>query len=45
MWKDKEYSGRVLSLSNGRMAGSSELVSPSFSVLKYMITLGLFLFL
>ena len=34
MWKDKEYSGRVLSLSNGRMAGSSELVS-RFSVLKY----------
>lgn len=34
MWKDKDYSGRFLSLSNGRMAGSSELVS-CFSMLKY----------
>lgn len=45
MWKDKEYSGRVLSLSNGRMAGSSELVS-RFSVLKYSShTWTLFVFL
>ena len=34
MWKDTEYSGRFLSLSNGRMAGSGELVS-RFSTLKY----------
>ena len=44
MWEDQEYSGRFLSLSNGRMAGAVSLflTSPCSSV---AVTLGLLLFL